>query len=208
MDEKMKAQLSKMEGLIQSEVNVKSIEYLYDSEGFIKKKAKPNFKLLGAKLGKNMKAAAVIISALDQHQIASLERTGILEILIDNQPFELTIADVDILAEDVPGWSVASKGNLTVALDITITDTLQEEGNARELVNRIQKIRKDSGFELTDRIAVNILEIPSLKPSIINFYDYICTEILADSIHFADKIPNGIEIEVNDTVLYVLISKI
>lgn len=208
LDDKMKSQLSKMEGLIKSEVNVKEIEYTTDTDGIIKKKLKPNFKQLGARLGAKMKEAATLISQLDQQAISNLEKNKSLNIKIQEENFELKIEDVDVIAEDIPGWSVANKGTLTVALDNTISPALQEEGNARELVNRIQKLRKDNDFQLTDRILVKIQEIESLKTSIINFNDYICTEILADSIIFSPEIEDGVEIEVNDTVLKIVISKL
>lgn len=207
LSEKMQAQISKMENLILSEVNVKSIEYLTETEGFIKKKVKPNFKQLGARLGAKMKAAAAGIGNMSEQQIAELERNKKITLSIENDPIEIALTDVEILAEDIPGWSVASKGNLTVALDITISPELMEEGNARELVNRIQKIRKDNGYDLTDRIVVNIQEYDSLKSSIINFSDYICAEILADDLHFSPQLSEGTEIEVNDATLKVLITK-
>ncbi|HTN46638.1 MAG TPA: isoleucine--tRNA ligase [Flavipsychrobacter sp.] len=206
-DEKMKMQLEKMEGLIKSEVNVKEIDYLTETEGFIKKKVKPNFKQLGARLGAKMKATAAAITALEEKQVAELERNKTMILFVENEPVEISVEDVDIIAEDIPGWSVANKANLTVALDITITDKLQEEGVAREIVNRIQKMRKDSGYELTDRIVVNIQDYEPLKSSIINFTDYICAEILADAIHFSPQITEGTEIEVNDATLKILISK-
>lgn len=155
-----------------------------------------------------MKAAAAAITALDQHQVAQLENEKVLNLDIDGEMVPINITDVEIIAEDIPGWSVANKDNLTVALDITITSILQDEGNARELVNRIQKIRKDSGLELTDRIAVRIEEFESLKPAIINFNDYIRAEILADSIDLVPTVNgDGIAIEVNDITLKVLITK-
>ncbi len=207
LNENMKEQIRKMEEVIQSEVNVKQIEYITDSDGFIKKKIKPNFKVLGAKMGAKMKAVAAAIQQLSDKDISLLEKNGVIDLRIGEDTVTLNTEDVEISAEDVPGWSVAGKNQLTVALDITITPDLQEEGNARELVNRIQKIRKESGFELTDRIVVNIQEYEPLKSSIINFSDYICAEILADEIHFAPQIDNGTEIEVNEAILKVLISK-
>lgn len=208
LDERIKHQIEMVEDIILSEVNVKSVEYLFDTDGFIKKKIKPDFKSLGKRLGGQMKAAAAAISALDQHRIAQLEKEKSLELDLGGQTITVNIDDVEIIAEDIPGWSVANKDNLTVALDITITPELQDEGNARELINRIQKIRKDSGLELTDRIAVSIEEFESLKPAIINFNDYIRAEILADSIDLVPAINgNGIAIEVNDVTLKVLITK-
>lgn len=208
LDERIKHQIEMVEDIIRSEVNVKSVEYLFDTDGFIKKKIKPDFKALGKRLGGLMKAAAAAITALDQHQIAQLEQDKALELNVNGQLVTVNIEDVEIIAEDIPGWSVANKDNITVALDITITPDLQDEGNARELINRIQKIRKDSGLELTDRIAVHIEELESLRPAIINFNDYIRAEILADSIELVPAVNGeGIAIEVNDVYLKVLITK-
>jgi isoleucyl-tRNA synthetase len=126
---------------------------------------------------------------------------------IEDEPVRISIEDVEVIAEDIPGWSVANKDSLTVALDITVTPELQDEGNARELVNRIQKIRKESGLELTDRIEVKIEEYEPLKSTITHFSDYICAEILADNIQIVSAVESGTEIEVNEAILKVLISK-
>jgi isoleucyl-tRNA synthetase len=203
----MEEQIRKIEGLVKNEVNVKAFEYLRDTEGFIKKKIKPNFKALGGRMGARMKAVAAAITQMTQADISTLERSKTYPLAVDGDTIEIGIDDVEILAEDIPGWSVANKDNLTVALDITLTRELQDEGNARELVNRIQRIRKDSGLELTDRIAVKIEEYEPLKSAIINFSDYICAEILADDIQIVPHVQNGTEIEVNEATLKVLISK-
>lgn len=207
MSAHMKEQIEKIEELVRNEVNVKEFEYLSDTEGFIKKKLKPNFKSLGARMGTRMKAVANAIAGLGQHEIILLERDGHTYLDLDGEGVKVDLADVEIIAEDIPGWSVANKDKLTVALDVTVTPELQDEGNARELVNRIQKIRKESGFELTDRIAVKIEELESLKTAIINFNDYIRAEILADSIEILPQLTDGTEIEVNEAKLKVLISK-
>ncbi len=207
MDQHTKVQISKVEELIKSEVNVKNIEYLTETEGFIKKKLKPNFKVLGARMGAKMKSVAAAITAMTQQEITVLEKDRTFSLTIDNEPVEIHIDDVDIIAEDIPGWSVANKDNLTVALDITITPELQEEGNAREIVNRIQKIRKDSGLEVSDRIVVELEEYAPIKSTIINYCDYICAEILADTIKIVPEIKEGAQIEVNDIMLNILISK-
>lgn len=208
LDERIKHQIEKVEDIILSEVNVKAIEYLVETDGFIKKKIKPDFKALGKRLGGKMKAAAAVIAAMDQHQISQLEKEKTLNIDVEGEAIAVNIDDVEIIAEDIPGWSVANKDNITVALDITITPILQDEGNARELINRIQKIRKESGLELTDRIVVHIEDLEALKPAIINFNDYIRAEILADSIDLVPAVNgNGIAIEVNDVTLKVLITK-
>ncbi len=203
----IKEQIEKIAELVMSEVNVKGIEYLTDSEGFIKKKIKPNFKSLGARMGAKMKAVAAAIGQMDQHQIGTLEREKSFVLPVDGEDIKIEIADVDIIAEDVPGWSVGNKDNLTVALDITVTPELQDEGNARELVNRIQKIRKESGLEVTDKIVVNMEEREALKSTIINFNDYICAEILAEKINYLPEIQGGIEIDVNEIMFKVSILK-
>ncbi|GAA3915986.1 isoleucine--tRNA ligase [Chitinophaga oryziterrae] len=206
LDARMKEQVEKIEDLIKSEVNVKGIDYLTETEGFIKKKIKPNYKSLGGKMGAKMKAVAAAISAFSAADIATLERDGQFNLLIDGEQLPIQLSDVEIISEDIPGWTVANKGALTVALDITITPELQDEGNARELVNRIQKIRKDSDFALTDRIQVKVAAIDSLKSAIINYNDYICTEILADSIDVVPELQEGLEIEVNDLKFNVLVN--
>jgi len=207
LNKHMQEQLQKVEDLVKNEVNVKEIQYLVETEGFIKKKVKANFKTLGARLGAKMKAAAAAIAQMGQTEISELEQNKTYNLKIENEEVTISIEDVEIIAEDIPGWSVANKDNLTVALDITVTPGLQDEGNARELVNRIQKIRKETGLELTDRIAVQVEEYETLKSAIINFSDYICTEILADNIEIVPQMQSGTEIEVNDVTLKVLISK-
>ena len=203
----MQEQLKKVEDLVKNEVNVKEIEYLRDTEGFIKKKIKPNFVALGKKLGSKMKAVSAALAAFTQEDIARLEKEGSYSLSIADEPVILQVSEVEITSEDVPGWMVANKGPLTVALDITVTPELLNEGNAREFVNRIQKIRKDSGFELTDRIFVKVAETDALKSSITQFNDYICAEILADKLEVIPQLVEGTEIEVNDIALKVLVTK-
>ncbi|HET9057209.1 MAG TPA: DUF5915 domain-containing protein, partial [Chitinophagaceae bacterium] len=207
LNPEMKNQFSKVEDLVKSEVNVKEIEYLDTDNSFIKKKIKPNFVALGKKLGAKMKAVTAALAVFTQEQIAELEKEGQISLLIDNEPLILQIAEVEITSEDIPGWMVATKGDLTVALDITITPELVNEGNARELVNRIQKIRKDSGYELTDRIVVKLMGEAGVKESVTQFNNYICAEILADSLELVSEIIGGTEIEVNDIPLKVLVTK-
>ncbi len=207
----MKVQLEKVENLIKSEVNVKELEYITETEGVIKKKVKANFKILGAKLGANMKEAAGAISLLNQTQIAELEQVGSIVLPLQNIHFTLEIADVEISAEDIPGWSVASKGSLTVALDITITPELQNEGSARELINRIQNIRKESNFNLTDRIFVELLDnnvSDNIKYAVNQHITYICGEILADRLIWVSQLSSeSSEIEVNDSLLKIAVIK-
>ncbi|MBS1916191.1 MAG: isoleucine--tRNA ligase [Bacteroidetes bacterium] len=203
----MKTQLEKVEDLIKTEVNVKEIQYLTETDGFIKKKIKPNFVALGKKLGAKMKAVSAVLATFSQEDISKLEKEGHYTLLIDNEPLILQVNEVEISSEDIPGWIVANKDMLTVALDITITPDLVNEGNARELVNRIQKIRKDNGYDLTDRILVKIAEAAALKESITQFNNYICAEILADKLEIVPEIVDGTEIEVNDVSLKVFVTK-
>ncbi len=207
LNPEMKRQLEKVEDLIKSEVNIKEIELVTETGSIIHKKVKPNFKLLGAKLGVAMKEAAGIIGSFSQEQIAELEKNGSIEIELKTGKSAIALNEVEIIAEDIPGWSVASKGNLTVALDIQLSEPLKMEGNAREFVNRIQNIRKDKGFDLTDRISVNVLDNAILKPSINTFKNYICAEILADDLNWVPEITDGIEVEVNDNLLKVSVNK-
>ena len=203
----MKEQLKRIEDLIKAEVNVKEIEYLNPENTFINKKIKPNFVALGKKLGPKMKAVSALLGQFTQDQIRELEKEGQYSLQVEDEDLILQVSDVEITSEDIPGWLVASKGQLTVALDVTITKELEHEGNAREFVNRIQKIRKDSGFELTDRIEVGVMAENGLKNSLAQFKDYICAEILADKLEFLADNNSGIEIEVNDIQLKVIVLK-
>ncbi|MFY8024451.1 MAG: isoleucine--tRNA ligase [Sediminibacterium sp.] len=207
LDIQMKEQLEKMEALIKAEVNVKEMEYITATQGIISKKIKANFKTLGAKLGASMKEAASVIAGFSQEQIASLEGAGSIELSLSTGQFMIELVDVEITAEDIPGWSVASKGKLTIALDITLSEALKQEGDAREFVNRVQNIRKESGFDLTDRIFVELPEGTPLMPSIVKFNDYICREILADAIEWVPGLVSGTPIEVNDIALTVVVNK-
>ena len=205
LDPAMKLSIEQMEELILAEVNVKEINYITETEGVISKKLKPNFKLLGAKLGTKMKQASAVIAALSQNEISELERNGTLTILVEESPITLLINEVDIIAEDIPGWSVAVKGNLTVALDISLSEALLKEGHARELVNRVQNIRKEANFELTDKILLQIVDNQHLKESINEFSEYICREILATQIDWVSSLEEGVDIEINDQKLKILV---
>ena len=207
MNPGMKTQLARVEELIRSEVNVKEIEYLEADNEFIHKKIKPNYILLGKKLGAKMKAVSNALSAFNQQDIIRLEKEGKIKLSIGEETVEIALEEVEISSEDVPGWMVATKGPLTVALDVTVTPELEREGNARELVNRIQKIRKDREFELTDRINVQIGGAQTLAETIREFNYYICAEILADKLDLVAEIANGTQIEVNDVPLTVFVTK-
>jgi len=207
LNNNMKSQLKQVEDLIRAEVNVKEIKYLETDNSFIRKKIRPNFVALGKKLGPKMKAVAAALAQFGQEDIQSLEKEGNYNLSIEGEPVILQLAEVEISSEDIPGWTVANKGNLTVALDITVTPELEAEGNAREFINRIQKIRKDSGFELTDRIEVKVSAPNGMKKSLAQFNTYICAEILADKLEIVPDIQGGTEIEVNDVSLKVIVLK-
>lgn len=182
LDEAFEAQVDGVKDLILAEVNVKELEYVKDAAGLLTKKAKPNFKTLGKRLGKHMKTAAERIGALSQEEIATVEKTNFFLLETADENFELTLEDFEISAEDIPGWQVANDGPLTVALDVTISEELETEGMARDLVNRIQNLRKDRDFNVTDRIAVRIEQHDALDKVIERFGDYIKSETLALSI--------------------------
>ncbi len=177
-----------VKNLILTEVNVKEIQYISDTSDILVKKIKPNFKTLGPRYGKLMKQIVSSIDQFDQQDISRLEQTGSVMLSLDGQPVEILLSDVEILTEDIPGWVVANLGNLTVALDLTITDELREEGLARELVNRIQNLRKDSNLEVTDKIRVEVGKNPELETAINHNYHYICSETLAISLKTPEKI--------------------
>ena len=203
LDPKMKDAISLMEELILAEVNVKEINYITETEGVISKKLKPNFKLLGAKLGTKMKQASAVITALSQTQISQLEKDGSLNLDVEGTLIPLLLSEVEIIAEDIPGWSVAVKNALTVALDITLSPALLKEGNARELVNRVQNIRKEANFELTDKILLRIVDNTDLKDAINEFSDYICREVLALEIDWVSALEDGVDVEINDQKLRI-----
>ena len=197
LDDNFKHQIEEVKDLILAEVNVKELAYLSDEDGIIKKKAKANFKTLGKRLGPHMKIAAEKISQMGKTDIAELEKSGKFILHIDSaNQFELTPEDIEITTEDIPGWLVASDGNITVALDISVTPELEAEGLARELVNRIQNMRKDLGFNVTDRISVAISPETQLESALQLFGKYIQEEVLADQIEMKplDQIKDEIEI--------------
>lgn len=208
LDPQQQAQIEAVAELIMNEVNVKEIEFLTDSSGVITKKIKPNFKTLGPKYPKQMKGIAAVLAGFTQAQIADLERNNGVELDVEGTLCTLTREDVDILSEDIPGWLVASAGKLTVALDITVTEELKNEGIARELVNRIQKLRKDSDFEVTDRISVRLEDDEFVKAAVREFKAYICGEILATDLELVntfDEEPQ--EIEVDEHTLRIVVKR-
>ncbi|RYY50155.1 MAG: isoleucine--tRNA ligase, partial [Chitinophagaceae bacterium] len=210
MDAEMADNIRLVEEIIKTETNVKEIELLAADNDFIRKKAKANFKTLGKKLGPKMKWAAAAIEKMDNAVIEQVLAAEYVmngaEIAAGESPIIINAEDIEIITDEIPGYEIAGKGSLTVALDVTITEALQNEGNAREFVNRVQNIRKDSGFELTDRIDVTVSE-NALQSSLIEFKDYICREILANSLEFVPVVNKGISIEVNEATLNVYVKK-
>ncbi|MDQ6756632.1 MAG: DUF5915 domain-containing protein, partial [Bacteroidota bacterium] len=200
-----------VEEIIKSETNIKEIEILSADNDFIRKKAKANFKTLGKKLGPKMKWASEQIQQLNNIEIDKIQKGDYIlnadfEIKKE-EPIYITSEDLEISTDEIPGYEVTSKGSLTVALDVTITDKLRMEGEAREFINRIQNIRKDQKLDLTDKILVKVAEIGVLKESITQFNTYICAEILADKVEFLSEINDGVSIEVNDYQLKVNVIK-
>ncbi|MCR9099259.1 MAG: isoleucine--tRNA ligase [bacterium] len=195
LDKSFQEQVDKVKPLIAGEVNVKDIEYLDDTSGVLKKRIKPNFKTLGRRLGKDMKVAAQEINSMSQEDIAHIEQTGKYTLAANGNTYELTLEDFEITAEDIPGLLVANDGPLTVALDITLTPELEAEGMARDIVNRIQNIRKDSGFEVTDKIKVVMEEADAVASAVAQFGDYIKAETLTADLQLSADVANGQEIE-------------
>ncbi|WP_293298535.1 isoleucine--tRNA ligase [Pedobacter sp. UBA4863] len=206
LDDNFKDKVELVKDLILSETNIKEISYITDTAGFIKKKVKPNFKALGAKVGKDMKLVTEAINKLDQEQLAQFEKEG--SFLIPDTPYSILLSDVEIIAEDIPGWQVTNMGSLTVALDVNITTELKQEGLSRELVNRVQNLRKELNFEVTDRIAVSLQQDNLISPAVLQNKNYICTEILANDIILSEKPLNGNKIVIEDVELEILIAKL
>ncbi|MBR5029265.1 MAG: isoleucine--tRNA ligase [Bacteroidales bacterium] len=198
--EHQRQQIEKVAHLITSEVNVKQIEYLDAANNVLVKSIKPNFKTLGPRYGKIMKAIAAALADFSQEQIAAIETQGRYDMTVEGQPVELLLSDVEVITHDIPGWVVANEGALTVALDVTITQELKNEGIARELVNRIQNIRKDSDFAVTDKILVDLLSDPEWDTAVKLYMDYICSETLTAQLNLVTEIssPQKQEVEVID----------
>ncbi len=207
LDAKQKAEIEAVSDLIKAEVNVKEIELLDDASGILVKQIKPNFKALGPRFGKDMGLISKEIQNFSQEQINELDKNGSLDIVISGKSINLTSEDVEISSQDIEGWLVANANGITVALDITISDELRKEGVARELVNRIQNIRKDSGFEVTDKIKVQVQKDGIIEEALQANQDYIKAETLTEELIILDKVENGIEIEFDDIKTSILISK-
>ncbi len=205
LDDTFQVKVELVKDLILSETNIKEVDFIKDTAGFIKKKVKPNFKALGAKVGKDMKLVTEAINNMSQEDLAKFEREGSIAIL--NTPYTILLSDVEIIAEDIPGWQVTNLGNLTVALDVSITPELKREGLSRELINRIQNLRKELNFEVTDRINVNLQNDNVIADAVMQNKAYICAEILADDMILSENIANGNKIVIEDVELQILIAK-
>lgn len=205
IDDKQKQRICAVKDLIKNEVNVKEVNFVENS-GFLVKKVKCNFRVMGKKFGKLMKSVAAHMDGLDQDAIALLEQNGSISFDIDGAPVTVDVADVEIISEDIPGWLVSNDGNLTVALEVELTEDLLNEGMARELINRIQNMRKDAGLEITDRIAIKVSPNDSIAKAIANYEDYVKTQVLADSISVEDNA--GTDVEFDDFVVRIQVTKI
>jgi isoleucyl-tRNA synthetase len=207
LNEQQRSDIDAVRELILNEVNVKELKYVDNAMGILVKKVKPDFKKLGPRYGKIMKQLAAEVQGMSQEAIAAFEKDGNYTFDIDGQPATIELADVEIISEDIPGWLVANAGKLTVALDVTITDDLRKEGIARELVNRIQNIRKSSGFEITDRINIIISDQEQIRNTIAEYRDYIASQVLADVIELSGSV-KGQDVDMDDYILQISVEKI
>ena len=206
LDSRIQEQLEKVKNLVLSEINVKEVEFITNTEGLITKKINPNFKTLGKRYGKMMKDIAAAFAQFSQSDISTIETTENYTFTLPAGEVVLESADYEITSEDMPGWLVATEGKLTVAMDITITESLKKEGVARELINRIQNLRKEKDFEITDRVEVTIEKRDDVVESLAEFAEYVCEKTLCENIHLADSLENADEVEWgNDGVLRISI---
>ncbi|MEA4810017.1 isoleucine--tRNA ligase, partial [Macellibacteroides fermentans] len=206
-DAHQQAAIELVKNLILNEVNVKELTFVGNAAGILVKRIKPDFKKLGPRYGKVMKQLAAAIQAMTQENIQQFEATGSFAFDIDGQQAVVELADVEVISEDIPGWLVANEGRLTVALDITVTEELRLEGLARELVNRIQNIRKSSGFDITDKITIAVLSSEDMDPAIRAYSSYIAGQVLAESIEIADVVSDGTELDFEEFKLTVKVEK-
>lgn len=207
LDKNDREEILAVENLIKSEVNVKEIELIDDASGILIKTIKPNFKVLGPKFGKDMRFVSQVIQNLTQNDIATVEKQGEISITINEKVVNLSLDEVEVSSQDIEGWLVANQGNLTVALDVTITDELRREGNARELINRVQNLRKDSGLDVTDKIKLTIQKNELLEQSVAANEHYIKTETLTNELVFETVVENGVEVAFDNINTKILIEK-
>jgi isoleucyl-tRNA synthetase len=208
-DKYFKAKFEAVKDLILAEVNVKEVEYIDDTASVLVKKIKPNFKALGPRYGKLMKEISNVISSFKPQEIVAFENNGSYPVTINGQEIVLTLEDVEIISEDIPGWQVANEGKLTVALDVTVSDDLRYEGIAREFVNRIQNIRKENGFDVTDKITVIIEDHEFVREAVNRHSDYIASQTLATTVGLSDNLSgdNVRDVEVDEVVVKVQVRR-
>ncbi len=207
VDEEQRRHIEAVQDLIKNEVNVKEIQFVDNEKGILVKKVKCDFKKLGPKFGKQMKEVAAAVAILPQETIAELEKNGQCKLQLQSGEAILDAADVEIISEDIPGWLVSNEGKLTIALEVTISEELRKEGIARELVNRIQNIRKSSGFEITDKIKVVLSKNQQTDDAVTEYNNYICTQVLANSLTLADEVEEGTELDFDDFKLTISVAK-
>ncbi|MDR2147687.1 MAG: isoleucine--tRNA ligase [Tannerella sp.] len=208
LNDVQKENIKAVEPLILSEVNVKELQFVDSGAGILVKKIKPDFKKLGPRYGKIMKQLAASIQIMSQEEIAEFEKRSVYSFDIEGQRAEITSDDVEIISEDIPGWLVANEGNITIALDVTVTEDLRREGVARELVNRIQNLRKSSGLDITDKIKIEITSPPEIGESVRDYSDYIQKQVLAVSLDMVENLTDGTELDFEDFQVQVRITKI
>lgn len=207
VDKKQQQDIEAVRDLILSEVNVKDLKYVDGDAGILVKRVKPDFKKLGPRYGKIMKQLAAEVQAMSQEAISAFEKGGNYTFNIEGQEAVIELADVEIISEDIPGWLVANEGRLTVALDVTITDDLRKEGVARELVNRIQNLRKSNDYDITDRINVKISKAEQVNDAVVEFNNYIATQVLADTVELTENV-EGVEIDMDGYILMISVAKV
>jgi isoleucyl-tRNA synthetase len=206
-DEAQRAHIEAVKELIMNEVNVKEIQFVDGAAGVLVKKVKCDFKKLGPKFGKQMKAVAAAVAGMSQEAILELEQKGAYTFDLDGTPATVEATDVEIFSEDIPGWLVANEGKLTVALEVTVTEELRKEGVARELVNRIQNIRKSSGLEITDKIRITLSKDEHINEAVAQYSSYICNQVLAVQLDLVDAVPEGTELDMDEYKLTVNVTK-
>ena len=206
-DEVMKSRIEAVKQLILSEVNVKELVFV-EGDGILVKKIKCNFRTLGKKFGKLMKSVNAAVTEMSQEQISELEKNGSITLQVEGTDALIELADVEIFSEDVPGWTVANEGALTVALDVEVTEELRREGIAREIVKKIQALRKENGFDITDRIAVSLSSSKASDAAVEQFRDYICNQVLADTLVVDSATESNDEIELDDATIKVTVAKV
>ena len=205
IDQEQKAHIEAVKDLILNEVNVKELKFA-EGQGILVKKVKCNFRVMGKKYGKQMKAVAAKMESLTQEEITVFEKQGTISFHVNDDLISVVVDDVDIISEDIPGWLVSNDGNITVALEVELTSELRKEGLARELINRIQNMRKDTGLDITDRIIVTVSPYAEMDDAVKDFSDYIMSQVLADNIIIENN--NGSEIEFDNFNLNIQIKKV